>query len=73
MKTSVNTAQFRGRLLSGSADPEALEGRAVLFDGSEDYHKRIEDPARGDAKNLRRRVTTSTLYRKPRGKRFSGT
>lgn len=44
MKTSVITDQFREKYLSG---PEAgvFEGRAIVFDGSTDYHKRINDPA----------------------------
>jgi xylonate dehydratase len=45
MKTSVIGAEFRARYLSNPKDPEAFEGRAVVFDGPEDYHKRIEDPA----------------------------
>jgi dihydroxy-acid dehydratase len=45
MKTSVISAEFRARYLSNPADPEAFEGRAVVFDGPEDYHARIDDPA----------------------------
>ena len=45
MKTSVISADFRRRFLSDPADPDAFEGRAVVFDGPEDYHRRIEDPA----------------------------
>ena len=45
MKTSVISAEFRGRYLSDPADPDAFEGRAIVFDGPEDYHRRIEDPA----------------------------
>ena len=45
MKTSVIGAAFRERYLSNPADPEAFEGRAAVFDGPEDYHARIEDPA----------------------------
>jgi len=45
MKTSVISAQFRTRFLSDTADPDAFEGRAVVFDGPEDYHARINDPA----------------------------
>jgi dihydroxy-acid dehydratase len=44
MKTSVITDDFRGRYLSNPADPEAFEGRAIVFDGPEDYHARIDDP-----------------------------
>src|SRR5262249_9450830 len=45
MKTSVISPEFRDRYLSNSKDPEAFEGRAVVFDGPEDYHKRIDDPS----------------------------
>jgi dihydroxy-acid dehydratase len=45
MKTSVIGQEFRDRYLSNPADPEAFEGRAVVFDGPEDYHHRIDDPA----------------------------
>ncbi|MGI5132093.1 IlvD/Edd family dehydratase [Pseudonocardia sp. CA-107938] len=44
MKTSVISAEFRERYLSDPADPNAFEGRAIVFDGPEDYHKRIDDP-----------------------------
>jgi dihydroxy-acid dehydratase len=45
MKTSVISPEFRGRYLSNPADPDAFEGRAVVFDGPEDYHAHIDDPA----------------------------
>ena len=45
MKTSVISEEFRGRYLSDPADPDAFEGRAVVFDGPEDYHAKIDDPA----------------------------
>jgi len=45
MKTSVITAEFRARYLSNPEDPEAFEGPVVVFDGPEDYHARINDPA----------------------------
>ena len=45
MKTSVIGPEFRDRYLSNPDDPEAFEGRAVVFDGPEDYHRRIDDPA----------------------------
>jgi dihydroxy-acid dehydratase len=45
MKTSVISDDFRGRFLSNPRDKNALEGRAVVFEGPEDYHHRIEDPA----------------------------
>jgi dihydroxy-acid dehydratase len=47
MKTSVISAEFRDRYLSNPEDPEAFEGPAVVFDGPEDYHHRIDDPATG--------------------------
>ena len=45
MKTSVIGPEFRDRYLSNPADPEAFEGPALVFDGPEDYHRRIDDPA----------------------------
>jgi dihydroxy-acid dehydratase len=44
MKTSVISKEFRDRYLSNPKDPEAFEGRAIVFDGPEDYHHRIDDP-----------------------------
>jgi xylonate dehydratase len=44
MKTSVISPEFQERYLS---DPNAFEGRAVVFEGPEDYHHRIDDPALG--------------------------
>jgi dihydroxy-acid dehydratase len=44
MKTSVISPEFRARYLSNPDDPDAFEGRAVVFDGREDYHARINDP-----------------------------
>ena len=45
MKTSVISDEFRKRYLSDPKDPNAFEGRAVVFDGPEDYHRRIDDAA----------------------------
>ncbi|MGH7002418.1 MAG: IlvD/Edd family dehydratase [Alphaproteobacteria bacterium] len=45
MKTSVISDEFRERYLSNPDDPEAFEGIAEVFDGPEDYHHRIDDPA----------------------------
>ena len=45
MKTSVISKEFRDRYLSNPEDPDAFEGRAIVFDGPEDYHARIDDPA----------------------------
>ena len=53
MKTSVISPEFRERYLCNPDDPEAFEGPAVVFDGPEDYHRRIDDPALG--------ITTNTL------------
>ncbi|GGA36188.1 IlvD/Edd family dehydratase [Sphingomonas psychrolutea] len=47
MKTSVIDAAFRARYLSNPDDPNAFEGPAVVFDGPEDYYRRIDDPALG--------------------------
>ena len=44
MKTSVVSEEFRKRYLSNPADPEAFEGRVVVFDGPEEYHARIDNP-----------------------------
>ncbi len=45
MKTSGISPEFRERYLSNPNDPEAFEGNAKVFDGPEDYHARIDDPA----------------------------
>jgi dihydroxy-acid dehydratase len=45
MKTSVISDEFRTRYLSNPKDPNAFEGRAIVFDGPEDYHHHIEDPS----------------------------
>ncbi|HJS13199.1 IlvD/Edd family dehydratase [Sphingopyxis sp.] len=47
MKTSVISDEFRDRYLSNPDDPDAFEGPAVVFDGPEDYHARIDDPSLG--------------------------
>ena len=43
MKTSVISDEFRDRYLSNAKDPNAFEGRAIVFEGPEDYHARIDD------------------------------
>jgi dihydroxy-acid dehydratase len=53
MKTSVISPEFRDRYLSNPNDPEAFEGPVMVFDGPEDYHARIDDPASG--------ITSGTL------------
>ncbi len=45
MKTSVISDAFRRRYLSNPDDPNAFEARAVVFDGPEDFHARIDDPS----------------------------
>ena len=53
MKLSVISQEFRERYLSNPDDPDAFEGPVVVFDGPEDYHKRIDDPKTGiDARTL---------------------
>ncbi len=47
MKLSVISGEFRDRYLSDPQDPGAFEGRCVVFEGPEDYHRRIEDEALG--------------------------
>jgi dihydroxy-acid dehydratase len=45
MKTSVIDPAFRARFLSNPDRPNIFEGRAIVFEGPEDYHHRIEDPS----------------------------
>lgn len=45
MKLSVLSDEFRARYLSNPDDLEAFEGDVVVFDGPEDYHASIDDPA----------------------------
>ena len=47
MKTSVISQGFRERYLSEPGREGVFEGKAVVFDGSEEYHHRINDPALG--------------------------
>ena len=47
MKTSVISQEFTDRYLSNADDPNAFEGRAIVFDGPEDFHKRIDDESLG--------------------------
>ncbi|TPW32834.1 IlvD/Edd family dehydratase [Pararhizobium mangrovi] len=44
MKMSVISPEFHERYLTNPDDPYAFEGRAIVFDGPEDYHARIDDP-----------------------------
>jgi dihydroxy-acid dehydratase len=45
MKLSVVTPDFRRKYLEVPEHPGLFEGRAIVFDGPEDYHHRIDDPA----------------------------
>ncbi len=45
MKTSVISEEFRQRYLSNPKDPNAFEGRAIVFNGPEEFHKTIDDPS----------------------------
>jgi dihydroxy-acid dehydratase len=47
MKTSAISNEFRERYLSDPDDPDAFEGKAMVFDGPEEYHRRIDDPTLG--------------------------
>ena len=44
IKMSVISEEFRERYLSEPGNEGVFEGRAVVFDGSDDYHERINDP-----------------------------
>lgn len=44
MKTSVISTDFRKRFLEGADAPGVHEARAIVFEGPEDYHARINDP-----------------------------
>ena len=41
MKTSVISNEFRARYLSDPKHPNVFNGKAVVFEGPEDYHKRL--------------------------------
>ncbi len=47
MKTSVISKEFQDRYLSNPKDPNAFEGKVAVFEGPEDYHHKIDDPAMG--------------------------
>ncbi len=47
MKISVIDQDFRKRYLSNPAQPNVFEGKAIVFEGPEDYHHRIDDPELG--------------------------
>jgi len=45
VKTSVIGADFKARFLSTPGREGIFEGRAIVFEGPEDYHDRINDPS----------------------------
>jgi xylonate dehydratase len=47
LKTSVISEEFRARYLSIPGSEGVFEGNAIVFDGAEDYHRRINDPSLG--------------------------
>jgi dihydroxy-acid dehydratase len=51
MKTSVISGEFRSRYLCQTGHEDIFEARAIVFDGSDDYHHRINDPALGIDEN----------------------
>ena len=44
IKTSVIDADFSRRFLEHADHPGVFDGRVIVFEGSEDYHSRIDDP-----------------------------
>jgi dihydroxyacid dehydratase/phosphogluconate dehydratase len=51
MKTSVISAEFQARYLSQPGREGVFEARAIVFEGGDDYHHRIDDPALGIDEN----------------------
>ena len=51
MKTSVIDETFRRRYLERPGQENVVEGRAIVFEGPEDYHHRINDPSLGVDEN----------------------
>jgi dihydroxy-acid dehydratase len=47
LKTSVISDEFRERYLSQPGETNVFEARAIVFDGSDDYHRQINDPSLG--------------------------
>ncbi len=45
LKKSVISEAFRERYLSSPDTPNCFRARAIVFEGPEDYHQRINDPA----------------------------
>ena len=44
MKTSVISDDFKNRFLSKPGEENIMDARAVVFEGPEDYHDRLNDP-----------------------------
>jgi dihydroxy-acid dehydratase len=51
MKTSVISPAFRARYLANPGQENCFECKVVVFDGSDDYHGRINDPSLGIDEN----------------------
>ena len=45
MKTSVISEEFRNRYLNRPGSEGVFEARAIVFDGADDYHHRLNDPS----------------------------
>jgi len=45
MKTSVISDEFRNRYLNRPGSEGVFEARAIVFDGADDYHHRLNDPS----------------------------
>jgi dihydroxy-acid dehydratase len=45
MKTSVIDLEFRSRFLSDPDRPDQFDAKAIVFEGPEDYHARLDDPS----------------------------
>ncbi len=74
MKTSVISDDFRAALPRATPlDPDAFEGRVVVFDGPEDYHDRIDDPALAIDERQRARDPRRRAGRLPRARPRSST
>ena len=67
MKTSVISEDFANRFLRRPGKEGVLEGRAIVFDGSDDYHHRIDD--RSDVETAATsQITSMSVLCTPRGR-----
>jgi dihydroxy-acid dehydratase len=74
IKTSVIDAKFRSRYLQDPQHPNRVDLKAIVFEGPEDYHARIEDPALGvDEQSILviRNVGPGRLPGRPRGRQHA--